>query len=475
MRCRFSKSARAVVVIAAIVTLAAACGDDSGKSSSNTTTAASGGSSGGGTTSSGGATTVASAKSSGLLSDNGPCKSDLPPYPVGMITVFETPVASAIDQVHALEASVKAFNARGGIGGHCMKVTACDDKADPNKAVDCARQLVSDGIVATLNDTESFNPAGVISIFEPAGLPRVVLLPAGPELASKISYPIGMGGTGTTFAMVPTCARAGFKKIAAIHFESPLVGPLFQALGPMLKAYGAQMVATIPVPAGTTDYQQFILKAQQAGAECVILALANSEAVQVLNAAKDLNTKLLFSGSLGTFGLKDLENYGKFGEQIYLNDDIPPVTNVADYPIYADVIKDLSASGDPQLQADTLRSQPVRSWIAVYLLKEIVEKFGTPDVISRDAITAAIKKAKDVNVFGLIPPWTPSDTSKIPSFAAVSNPWYNSVHYDDTKKAFVVQPDKLNMINEVTGQINYAQPGAATTPTTAATATTAAK
>ena len=31
----------------------------------------------------------------------------------------------------------------------------------------------------------------------------------------------------------------------------------------------AEMVAKIPVTAGTTDYQQFILKAQSAGAECV--------------------------------------------------------------------------------------------------------------------------------------------------------------------------------------------------------------
>ena len=206
--------------------------------------------------------------------------------------------------------------------------------------------MANSGVVATLNDTTGFNPDGVIAVLEAAGLPRLGVSPSQTELKSKVSYPIGMGGTGTTFAMVPACTRAGHKKIAAIDFDSPVMGALFNAFGGMLKAYGAELVATIPVTAGTTDYQQYILKAQQAGAECVILPLGNNEAIQVLNAAKELNSKLTFSGSLGTFGLADLQKYGKFGEQIYLNAEIPPVTDVAKWPINADIIKDLSASGD---------------------------------------------------------------------------------------------------------------------------------
>jgi ABC-type branched-subunit amino acid transport system substrate-binding protein len=284
--------------------------------------------------------------------------------------------------------------------------------------------------------------------------------PGTEELASKVSYPIGLGGAGTTFAMVPACVKSGFKKIAAIHVDTPTITPLFAALGGMLKAYGAEMVAKIPVTAGTTDYQQFILKAQSAGAECVILPLGENEAVQVLNAAKELNSKLTYSSSLGTFSLGTVQKFGSFASQLVLNAELPPVSgDVTKWPILQDIIADLSVSGDPQLQRATLKSSPVRSWVAVYHLKTIVEKFGTPDVITREAITAAFQKATDVDSFGLIPPWTPGKpSSAIPNFKAVSNPWYYVIKYNTDTKAFEVLPDQINVLNELTGKITYPQP-----------------
>src|SRR3954452_16241469 len=200
------------------------------------------GSSDNGDSKAGGSSTTSGEQANGLLPDNGPCDASKPAYPVGIITTFKSPVISLGDQVTALDASVKAFNKRGGIGGHCMDLTTCDSKADPNKEADCARQFVDKGIVAPLNDTTAFNPTAVKELFEPAGISRVAIGPSIQELSSKVSYPIGAGGTGTTFMMVPGCTRNGHKKIAAIHFDTPQMAPLFAALGPMLKAYGPEMV-----------------------------------------------------------------------------------------------------------------------------------------------------------------------------------------------------------------------------------------
>jgi branched-chain amino acid transport system substrate-binding protein len=465
--------------------LAAACGGDN-KGTTNTTAAAvtttggaatSGGASttGGSTTSSGGSTS--SAAGGALLPDNGPCDTAKPSYPVGMITVFESPVLTLREQVAAAEASVKAFNGRGGIAGHCMKLTTCDSKGDPNGEVDCARKLVQDGIVATVNDTTPFNPQGVMDVLNPAGLPRMGVSPGVPELNSPTSYPIGAGGTGTTFMMVPPCARAGHKKIAAIHVDTPQITALFAALEPMLKAYGAQIVAKIPVPAGTTDYQQFTLAAQNAGADCVIVPLGTNENVQVMAAAQQLGTKLTFSGSLGTFSQSDLESMGEFASQLILNAEIPPATaDQTKWPILAIATKDLSVSGDKELQPDTTKSSAMRSWVAVYDLVTIIEKFGTPDTISRQAVTAAIKKAKDVDQFGLTPPWTPSASVTGPGpFASISQPWYFQTTFDPKEKKFVVLPTQLNVVAELGGKIDYPQPtgsssggssGAGTTTTT---------
>src|SRR5690606_17772614 len=135
------------------------------------------------------------------------------------------------------------------------------------------------------------------------------------------------GGTGTTFVMVPACARAGHTKIAAIHVDTPTIGSLFDALTPMLDAYGAEIVARIPVPAGTTDYQQFILAAESAGADCVILPLGENESKQVLAAAAQLGTELPISMSGGTLGSADLVELGDFGANIIFNAAYPPVAS----------------------------------------------------------------------------------------------------------------------------------------------------
>jgi branched-chain amino acid transport system substrate-binding protein len=432
---------RALLLLCVFALVAVGCSSDK-----KTTTGASGSSS-------------SSGQAKSLLPNNGPCDKAKQPYPVGIITVFESAVLSLKDQVTALDASVKAFNARGGIGGHCMNLETCDDKADPNLEVDCARKLIGDGVVATLNDTTSFNPQPVADLFTQAGIARVGDSPNVPELSSPSTYAIGAGGTGTTFMMVPACTRNGHKKIAAIHVDTPQIGPLFDALAPMIKAYGAELVAKLPVTAGTTDFQQFTLAAQKAGADCAIIPLGQNEAVQVLQAAQQVGTKMTFSGSLGTFGRGDIAKFGDFASQLYFNAELPPVTgDQKRWPILADIIRDLSASGDPALQADTIKSSPVRSWVAVYSLVTIVEKFGTPDNVSKQAVKAAMDAAKDVDHFGLIPPWTPNLTIAPGAFSRISNPWYYVMTWDSSAKQFKVLDKQFNVLAELGGQLDYPQP-----------------
>jgi branched-chain amino acid transport system substrate-binding protein len=432
------------------------------------------------TTTGAGASGSSSSSSSGqaksLLPNKGPCDTSKPTYKIGITTVFESAVLTLKDQVTAAQASVKAFNARGGIGGHCMDLETCDTKADPNKEVDCARQFVADGVVATVNDTTTFNDKATADVFNQAGLPRVGDSPGSSSLGSATSYPIGAGGTGTTFMMVPGCTRNGHKKIAAIHVDSATIGALFSALGPMLNAYGAQFVVKLPVPAGTTDFQQFILAAQKAGADCIILPLGINEARQVLSAAQQLGSTLPISASLGTFSRSVAESLGDLAKNMIFNAEIPPATgDQTRWPILADLIRDLSASGDPLLQKDTLQSSPSRSWVAVYDLVTIVEKFGKPDDISRQAITAALDAATNVDHFGLTPPWTPKHNPALGPFSAISQPWYWVATWDAAAKNFKLSDQQFNVVAELGGKTDYPQPtaaGASTTTTAAGASTT---
>ncbi|MEX1006665.1 MAG: ABC transporter substrate-binding protein [Acidimicrobiia bacterium] len=394
----------------------------------------------------------------------GACDKSLAPIGVAIMTVFESPQLSLIDQVDAMKASVTAFNKKyEGVGGHCLNLTTCDEENDQNKAEECARSLVGDSkIVATLNDTivAGGNTKAVAEIFTNGGLPRVDSSPNTDDLASANVYAIGGGGVGTTFMMAPPLLQTKHKKLYMIGVDTPTIALLPPIMEPMLKSYGAEWVGLSKVPGGTTDFQQFILAAEDAGADGVVLPLGENEAVQVLRAAQQLDTDLDFSASLGTFGTADVKSFGKFAKQIHFNAELPPITgDAARWPILPVVIKDLSASGKKELQKDQIKSSPFRSWVAVYHFKTIMENFGDPDNVTRESVTTAMNAAKDVESFGLIPLWAPNTTEPVLSFNRISNAWYYSVGWNGKK--FVVAKKQLNLVKELDGDQGYAQPSAA--------------
>jgi ABC-type branched-subunit amino acid transport system substrate-binding protein len=434
---------RALVLLGALMLVASACGsDDKGSDASSDTTAKSG---------------EPEADFESMLWDNGPCDTALDPYPLGIIAPVDSAVVSLRPQVVGAQASVEAFNARGGIGGHCMELTACDPGPDPNKEVDCARQMVDDGIVATIDDTTVSNPAGVQAVMEAAKLPRVGISPSNTEMGSPVSYALGLGGAGSMFMQVPPLAREGIKKIAVIRIDTAPAGMLVGVLGQgMLAAYGGEFVVDLPVPAGTTDFQQFILAAEDAGAEGAIVPLGQAESLQVLQAAQQLGTDMKFSVSMGSWGREDVAAFGDFAKQIVFNGDMPPATaSVETWPILKDVIHDLEASGDPDNQLDAIKNGAIRSWAGVYSLVRAVEDHGNPDDISREGITAAFEAVKDLDMFGLVPPWTPSAGSGEGLFGSISQPWYYIADWDADAENFVVRPEMINALLEFEGKIDY--------------------
>src|SRR5689334_5982303 len=93
---------RGVALVTLVTLVGVACGgsSDHGKSGSATTVPAE----------------KVNYKALGLW-DDGQCDSTKPPLELGLSTVFASPVLSLKDQATALEASAKAFNARGGANG----------------------------------------------------------------------------------------------------------------------------------------------------------------------------------------------------------------------------------------------------------------------------------------------------------------------------------------------------------------------
>ena len=341
------------------------------------------------------------------LWDDGPCDESLDTLHIGLTTVFATGVLTLVDQAQALEASAEAFNARGGANGHCIEVTNCDDNADPNQALECVRTMDQAGVAVTVNDSSTAAQPEVAAGFAAAGIPRFAISPNQADYPDTNAYPFDAGGLGTTIMMPQILLDEGITKMAMVRVDLPATAAIVPALfAPVFGDNGAEFVADSPVPAGTTDYSQFVLAAENAGAEGVVVALGGQEAIQLMNAARDLGSELVISGSLGTFPYSDIADLGDFASQIILNAAIPPAT--FDDPVVDLIAADLAASGIEELQRENLKSSPMRSWVGLYALLHILRDAGTTD-FSRENINEVINAAEDIPMLGLMPSdWTPS-------------------------------------------------------------------
>ncbi len=360
------------------------------------------------------------------LWDDGPCDDALEPLEVGQQLTFASPVLTAEDQALALEASAVAFNERGGANGHCIEVTTCDERADQNAALECARTLDDAGVAVNVNDASTDPGPGTGDTLEEAGIARFAIASGTPDLSDPNSYPFDAGGIGTALVMPQALVDQGITDIATIRVDLPAASALVGLFEEVYAEDGVQIVADIPVPAGTTDYSQFILAAQDAGAEGVIVPLGGQEAIQVLRAAQQLGSDLVFSTSLGTLPYQDLADLGDFAGQVVLNGSNPPAT--ADVPAVQALVADLAVSGEEVLQPRALKTSPMHSWIGLYALLTILREAGTED-FSRANLTGLIEASGPIDMLGLTADWTP-DTDNPGTFPRTGNGYYSFWSWD---------------------------------------------
>ena len=339
----------------------------------------------------------------GLWND-GPCDATKEELVIGLQTVFESAVLTLKDQAQSLEATALAFTSRGGANGACIKIVTCDDGADPNKAVECVRTLDDAGVSVTLNDTTSVAGKDVSAGYAAAGIPRFALSPGQDDYPDTNSYPFGAGGTGTTLMMPKALITAGLKKIAIIRVDLPAASALLGLFTTLYTKDGVEFVADLPVPAGTTDYSQFIIAAQDAGADGIVMPLGGQEAIQVVNAAKQLGSSIKISGSMGTFPLSDIRSLGDYAANVILNSENTPIYENDDVSAVARA--DLESTGVAELAGANIKNSPYRSWIGMYALLYILRQAQTED-FSRANIKALIEASGAIPMLGITADWTP--------------------------------------------------------------------
>jgi ABC-type branched-subunit amino acid transport system substrate-binding protein len=341
---------------------------------------------------------------------------------VGILTPIDSPGVSNPSDGDAIQAAVKYFNKRGGVGtqGAKLEAVVCDTHGDPNDEVECARQLVEEGVAATVGDLTFLNTAGVVEVLEPEGIPRIGLS-AGDQaqFGSAVSYPVSAGPVGEFVAAAKGLADKGAETVAMVLTDTPTAGALAGLVTQPFAQAGLELVEEVRVPDGATDYSPFVSAVQSAGADAAIVALGEQPAAQFVAAMTQLNADFRLAGLTPSFSLETLrENEDVTKPAVFVNSlPYPSPNNVKNFPGLKNFFNAMKASKKEDLQPRNIVPSTLRVWMGVL---GFVDATRNLDTIDAETVTQALETEQDLEMDRLIPAWTPS-TPGYSVFAAISN------------------------------------------------------
>jgi ABC-type branched-subunit amino acid transport system substrate-binding protein len=377
------------------------------------------------------------------------CSASQPKVEVAISNPIDVAGTALKDYVDGTQAAVDAFNARGGINNRCIDLKVCDGKGDGPTELACARQESDDPtVVAGLASTFTASEADAYKLFEAAALPQIGAQVTQPGAwNSPVSYEFTMGGSGTLLAGIPALKSVGVTKFVVFLPASGQSGALSAFAAPLVTAEGMQMLDLIQIPPTAVEFTQFVLAAQNAGAEGGVLGLPGNVASQVIDAADSVNSTLKLSSAWGTFAQKQVaEIPDSISKNMAFTDAVPPaVANSPTWPIFNVIISDFAKANKPDLQEGSITAQATNGWLSVYSLIKVMRDAKATD-ITRATVKAAFDAATNIPMFDLIPPWTPSKQSTNAIFKGISNPNYWTGHWDTSTKAFVVDPKQVDIL-----------------------------
>jgi branched-chain amino acid transport system substrate-binding protein len=354
-----------------------------------------------------------------------------PVVKVGMIYSLTGPLASAPEVKDALVASIAAFNKRGGVGTNHARLQAdvCDSKSDANGEVACARQMVDDGVAATLNDLTFNNPAGVNDVLEKAGIPRIGI--GGTDISefqSSVSYPISAGVIAAYLGTAVGFKQDGNTKICLMRTDAPTGATFKGFLAPSFTAIGINIACDVAVATGSTDYSPYIAQIQQENPDAVLISHTDSVTTQLISAMAQLNAKIPMGGNPGSFTLDTLRKYEDITKGTVLSDSFPypAQVNVKNFPGLKQYFADMKASGNKTLSQAKLKTTDFAPWISTLAFVNVTKGL---DSFTPATVVGALKTAKDVDLLGLTPPWTPS-TPGFSVFKSSSNHYVYISRFD---------------------------------------------
>lgn len=332
------------------------------------------------------------------------------------------------------EAFVKRENDAGGVNGHTIEATYCDDKRDSNAAAQCARQAVSEEVAAYVSFQNNFSDV-VVPVLESAKIPMLKSVPTNPmDFSSPNSWTFLSGAISYGAASGVVMAEDKCQTPAAVGTEAASSQFLMKAIGIGLKsAGGVKMLPPITTPVGTPDFAPTVASLRSKGVDCLGLAIPPADSLKVGQSIASTGADIKIYAAAGVINQDVIDQL----------DGSVEILHVSDFP-------DLS-SDDPELKqfhADTKAAgeepEPygANAWWTMEAFRQLLEDIDGP--VTAETLTATLKKTTDIEL-----PRTPKvDLTKpfdVPGYERLFN---RSIHVADVEGTKLKERPELADVTE---------------------------
>jgi branched-chain amino acid transport system substrate-binding protein len=289
----------------------------------------------------------------------------------------------------------KWINSHGGINGHPLEVTVCDDRGEATQATTCAREGLAAGDVAGVGSFTFFG-AVVVPVLERAKTAWFGLSSAqsAPEFASKVSFPQGSfpaNGAG----IVAKAYEEGCKHVNAVVVEGAgaVVDPIMKNAA---KAYGQTLGKIVNLPAAAKDYSPQVAESTGENADCVIGIIAETQYQAFMPAWAQSGTKAKLYGVQGNLNQNAVKGYESVAEGDVIGGPFPDLSTKP----WADMRQALAQYGaDKSLDYDSITA--LGDWNGYTAFAKIVEKMTGP--INNKTFLEAASKTTHLETNGQVP------------------------------------------------------------------------
>lgn len=366
----------------------AACGS-SGKSSASSTSPPSGASS-----------TPGSASASATKS----------PIPILVESSVNTPAGTYPGVFGGAAAAAKAVNATGGINGHPLKMIDCNSQLTPNGAVACARQAISDKVVAYLGF------GALIAITHPivykAGIPQSVWIVNETDVNDPGTYPLGGAGSVTEYiGAVFAALKSGSKSTAIAYTNYPGVLQGVDLEKTAAKNTGLAVRGVAVTSLTQTDLSSTAQQLKSTGATSVLMVLPSPQVAALILAAKAIGYNPTWVGINGSFTVATLKQISDLTPNLWVASVTPSFLAPSDHSIPAvnqyDSEMDSEATSDSNAAVANRGVTSFSAWATTHAFAQVMKTMT--GAITANTLMATLNKTTNVNVLGLWN-WSPGGT-----------------------------------------------------------------